>query len=139
MCIRDRGRDTRIDSPASAMDGAVRIDAAKPVLNREIGLANMGGNKEIYRQVMDVYEKENQDTIARLSAAIRDRRYEDATQIVHKVKGSSGSIGANPLNSISTQLQQALQDKDETVIPALAQQFIQTMQTLLQEIADMRE
>ena len=49
----------------------------------------MGDNLVLYHQVLEEYRNENQNTLDRLNAAINEKRYEDAKQIVHKVKSSS--------------------------------------------------
>ena len=77
------------------------IDTDTAVLDRQLGLKNMGGNKELYREVLEEYRNENQNTLDRLEAAVREKRYDDAAQIVHKVKSSSGSIGAKSLHDIA--------------------------------------
>jgi CheY-like chemotaxis protein len=68
------------------------VDTA--VLDRQLGLKNMGDNKELYLQVLKEYSKENQDTLDMLEAAVREKRYDDAAQIVHKIKSSSGTMVA---------------------------------------------
>ena len=75
------------------------------VLNRQLGLKNMGGNEKLYNQVLQEYYKENRDTLGALKAAIREKRYADAAQIVHKIKSSSGSIGAKSVQNAAGLLQ----------------------------------
>ena len=81
------------------------------VLDRQQGIKYMGGNKELYSRVLKEYRSENQDTLDRLDKAIREKRYEAAAQIAHKVKGISGSIGANLLQEAAASLQEALIEK----------------------------
>ncbi|MDD3521294.1 MAG: transporter substrate-binding domain-containing protein, partial [Actinomycetota bacterium] len=67
------------------------------VLDKSAGLKNIGGNEELYLLVLNEFFNENKNTVNELSEAIGEKRYADAAQIVHKVKGSSGSIGAKKL------------------------------------------
>ena len=46
-----------------------------------------------------------------LEAAVREKRYDDAAQIVHKIKSSSGSIGAKSLQDVAASLQKALEEE----------------------------
>ncbi len=104
------------------------------VLDRSAGLKNMGGDLEVYRQVLDAYHRENRDTPDTLCKAIEERRYPDAVQIVHKVKSSSGSIGAKALYEVSVELQKALSDSSEEEIPPLKERFVSLLGKLLEEI-----
>jgi len=105
-----------------------------PVLDRQLGLRNMGGNEELYNQVLREYYYENQDTLERLEAVVREKRYSDAAQIVHKIKSSSGSIGAPSLHDAASALQRVLnQGKTEEIIP-LQNSFSQLLSRLLDEL-----
>jgi two-component system sensor histidine kinase/response regulator len=105
------------------------------ILDKSAGLKNLGGDMEIYQQVLNEYYKENQDTLDKLSLAVEEKRYADAAQIVHKVKSSSGSIGARALYDLSVRLQKALQEKNESEIPFLHKGFSKMLRKLLEEIA----
>ncbi len=109
-------------------------DSEAPVLDREQGIKNMGGNVELYKNVLEEYRKENLDILDRLEAAIREKRYADAAQIVHKVKGSSGSIGANLLLEAAASLQEALKKERENEIAKLHERFSVLMRKLLDEL-----
>jgi len=104
------------------------------ILDQAAGEKNMGGDRAAYRQVLEAYRQENQDTEARLGQAIRERRYSDAAQIVHKVKSSTGSIGAGPLFETARALQRVLQAAGEDEIPPLAERFSLQLRKLRQEI-----
>ncbi|NLB44974.1 MAG: response regulator, partial [Clostridiaceae bacterium] len=104
------------------------------ILDQAAGEKNMGGDRAAYRQVLEAYRQENQDTEARIGQAIRERRYSDAAQIVHKVKSSTGSIGAGPLFETARALQRVLQSAGEDEIPPLAERFSLQLRKLRQEI-----
>ncbi len=106
------------------------------ILDTNSGLKSIGGNNDIYRQVLTEYFEENQETLKKLSLAIDEKRYSDAAQIVHKVKSSSGSIGAKPLYELSIKLQKALDDKKEEAIVLLHKDFKLKLRRLLEEIRE---
>ncbi|MFA6782699.1 MAG: Hpt domain-containing protein, partial [Sedimentibacter sp.] len=58
----------------------------------------------------------------------------DAAQIVHKVKSSSGSIGAKELYNLSIKLQKALEDENEIEISLLQQKYHKVLRKLLDEV-----
>lgn len=106
------------------------------VLDKSAGLKNMGGDIELYRQVLNEYFNENKDTVDKLSLAIHDKRYADAAQIVHKVRGSSGSIGAKVLYDLTITLQRVLNEENENEIPHLKEKFSRILRKLLEEIIE---
>ncbi|KXL51776.1 signal transduction histidine-protein kinase BarA [Anaerotignum neopropionicum] len=105
------------------------------ILDETAGLRNMGGNLEVYRQVLNEYYNENQETLEKLSLAVNEMRYADAAQIVHKVKSSSGSIGAKSLYELSIKLQKALDEKKEDEIALLQKEYSRRLKKLLAEIS----
>jgi len=104
------------------------------VLDRQLGLKNMGDNEELYHLVLKEYCKENQDTLDRLETAIREKRYADAAQIVHKAKSSSGSIGAKAIQDVAASLQKALEEEKGEEIMSLYGRFYKLLGKLLEEL-----
>ena len=80
------------------------------------------------------YSKENQDTLDMLEAAVREKRYDDAAQIVHKIKSSSGSIGAKSLQDVAASLQKALEEEKGEEILTLQNRFSELLNKLLEEL-----
>ncbi|MFA5524117.1 MAG: transporter substrate-binding domain-containing protein [Tissierellales bacterium] len=112
-------------------------DIAMDILQQSSGLKNMGGNKEIYLMVLKEYFNENQDTIDKLNLSIIEKRYDDASQIVHKIKSSSGSIGALKLYKLSIKLQEALNEGKEDEILPMKKKLVLMLRKLLSEISDL--
>ena len=104
-------------------------------LDEAAGLKNMGGNAKLYRQVLEEYSRENQDTPEMLTRATEEKRYADASQLVHKIKSSSGSIGATSLYELSVKLQKALDNREMNEIACLQKLFIRKLKGLLEEIS----
>lgn len=104
------------------------------VLDREEGLRYMGNNKSLYESVLEAYFNENQGVSENLDLDIKNGRYPEAAQTVHKVKSSSGSIGAKQLFEIAKALQKALEGGDEKEIASLRPQFTAAMKQLLATI-----
>lgn len=116
------------------MENESDIYMDRAVLDRQLGLKNMGDNLVLYHQVLEEYRNENQNTLDRLNAAINEKRYEDAKQIVHKVKSSSGSIGAKSLQEVAISLQKALNEEKNEEILLLQDKFSKILRKLLEEI-----
>ena len=109
------------------------------VLDRTAGLKSMGGRADIYQEVLMEYFDENQETGDKLAHAIKEKRYEDAVQIVHKVRSSSGSIGATSLYELSAKLLRSLGKGKEVEIAFLGDEFIGGLRKLLEEISKEEE
>jgi HPt (histidine-containing phosphotransfer) domain-containing protein len=105
------------------------------VLDKAAGLESMGGSEEIYRQVLLEYAGENADTSLKLDLAIAQKRFKDAAEIVHKIKSSSGSIGARALYETCAKLQKALEKERTEEIGALRDVFDSLLNGLLREIS----
>lgn len=116
------------------LENEPNIEPDTAVLDRQLGFKNMGGNEELYNQVLIEYRNENQDTLEKLEAAVREKRYTEATQIVHKVKSSSGSIGAKSLQAVAALLQKALNEEKEDEIVPLQDRFSKLLGKLLEEL-----
>jgi CheY-like chemotaxis protein len=109
-------------------------EADTVVLDRQQGLSYMGNNKTLYERVLKAYFEENQEINISLTAAIKNKCYEEAIQMVHKVKSSAGSIGAMQVFQIAMNLQKALEEPSEEEIARLYPQFIKAMDALLEDI-----
>lgn len=107
-----------------------------PVLDDLRGLRNLGNNEDIYRQVLQSYVQENASTMEELEHAIQQMDYAAAAQIVHKLKSSSGSIGANTLFGQSIKFQAALNRGNTEEIISLHTKFKMILEQLLEEIAE---
>jgi two-component system sensor histidine kinase/response regulator len=116
------------------LENELKQDQDTAVLDRQMGLRNMGGNLDLYHQVLEEYRNENQDTLDRLAAAVSEKRYADAVQIVHKVKSSSGSIGAKSLYDAAMALQKALYEEKEEEVVSLQERFSELFRRLLEEL-----
>lgn len=71
-----------------------------------------------------------------MTSLMRDKRYIEAARVIHKVKGSSGSIGAKKIYELAIELQKVLELEQETDIRALYEDFHGTFKRLLAEITD---
>jgi HPt (histidine-containing phosphotransfer) domain-containing protein len=94
----------------------------------------MGDNAVLYERVLKAYFNENQEVIANLDFAIKAESFQEAAQIVHKVKSSSGSIGAKQLFEIAKDFQKALESGAEKEIINFYPQFVAAMKLLLDTI-----
>ena len=116
------------------LEKEAEVDEDTEVIDRHLGIKNMGDNEELYHLVLKEFREENLDTLDRLETAVREKRYADAAQIVHKIKSSSGSIGARPLQHVASSLQKALEEENEEEIEPLKESFLKLLGKLFEEL-----
>ena len=112
--------------------------AGSDALDTADGLKRIGGDEAVYRLVLDAFAEENQSVGEELKRVIAAKDFDQAIQIVHKIKSSSGSIGAANLHDTAAELQQALKERDDDAITRLHDLFQQRLSQLLRAIEDYR-
>lgn len=111
-------------------------DAPELVLDKAAGLKMVGGNLQLFELILGEFLKENVSLEEDINAAIEGKNYVEAAQLVHKVKGSSGSIGAKALYNTAVSFQKALKEDDKQGISELHAQFVRKLVKLLAAIKE---
>ncbi len=93
----------------------------------------------MYSMILKEYFEENQGTAKHLNQALEENNVEEALQIIHKLKSSSGSIGAKRLYETATLLQEVLKGKDSSEIQPLKVSFSEMIEQILEEIGNLIE
>jgi two-component system, sensor histidine kinase and response regulator len=107
---------------------------SESVLDTEDGIKRIGGDAELYRMILKEYFVENNTIASVLKEKIDMKDYDEAGQIVHKIKSSSGNIGAKSLYEAASELQKFLQKNDEAYILKKQRIFQKILSNLLTEI-----
>ncbi|MDY0064527.1 MAG: transporter substrate-binding domain-containing protein [Bacilli bacterium] len=106
----------------------------KHLLDVPTGLKNLGANPSLYNQVLQLYYTENQAFLEQLEPLINNKDYQAAAKSVHKLKSSTGSIGAKAVYEQLVLLQQQLQaEQEEDIMQSLAI-FKTSFKQLIEEI-----
>lgn len=103
-------------------------------LNTALGLRSFGGNKELYKQVLSIYRYENESTDKVIKGFIEAGDYESAALEVHKLKSSTGTIGASQLYDLCVTFQMQLKSKDEEGIEITKDLFFEAFRRVQDEI-----
>lgn len=107
---------------------------SETILEEKTGLLNVGGNETVYQTILQIFYDENQSTLGLLQASIDKNDFGEALQIVHKIKGSTGTIGARILYQTAVSYQKALQDNNLEQVREYHLIFIRQLNSLLKEI-----
>ncbi|MCH4886033.1 transporter substrate-binding domain-containing protein [Acidaminobacter sp. JC074] len=104
---------------------------ASELIDYQKGIQMLGGNEDMYRQVIHLFLEENIETVKQLTEAAEKNNYEDIISIAHKVKGSSGSIGAEGVRQLASDLQKAAEQEEENEINLLKDHFVLQFEDLM--------
>jgi len=106
------------------------------ILDTEDGLKRIGGDQTVYRLVLQEFANENLTVGEELRKVITTGDFSAATQIVHKIKSSAGSIGAEGVHEVAAELQKSLQALDSAAIQKLHESFQTQLRDLLHTIKE---
>jgi len=107
---------------------------ADEVLIEKIGLNNVANDKDFYKIVLNEFYIENQDSMEQLDDLLTNKDYKEASQVVHKIKGSSGSIGALQIHKLSIEFQEALKNEDVDAVEQIRKTYLSRFLELLKAI-----
>jgi PAS domain S-box-containing protein len=87
---------------------------AIPEINTNAALERLGGNTELFKEILSRFVDEYADIDQKLDKALAESNSQEQYQIVHNIKGVSGNIGADKLFSIADKLCMALKEDADT-------------------------
>mgnify|MGYP001284798674 FL=1 len=85
----------------------------KHTLNIENGLEMMGGNSELYCELIEEFLNTGDINIEELTNLAKTNNYEKAASKVHRIKGSSAAIGGERLQEICAQVEAIFRRKTD--------------------------
>lgn len=77
-------------------------------LDAEAGLYHSNSNRNVYLKVLQGFVRDYGGSSFNLRQMIESSRYEDASRVVHTIKGLCGTIGANHLQNLGASLESQL-------------------------------
>ncbi len=104
------------------------------ILDSADGIRRIGGDHDVYRLILQEYLNENENVSSTLNEKITQEDYAEAVQIVHKIKSSSGNIGAKSLYSAASELQDALTSAEQETISCKYSVFTTLFARLMIEV-----
>lgn len=114
-------------------------NGAPSVLNTADGIKRIGGDYKLYLQILQAFYTENNSIATALKDKIIAGDYDAAVQIVHKIKSSSGNIGAKSLFETAAELQKLLNAREDVEILKWHNKFQSLLNQLLIEITEILE
>ncbi|MDX1737311.1 MAG: response regulator, partial [Alphaproteobacteria bacterium] len=81
-------------------------------INAKIGIAQLGGKKERYLELLQNYSSDYLDVGRKLEELLKNKSYDEAKLLSHSLKSVSAYIGAERLNAVSSEMEQLLIEKN---------------------------
>jgi two-component system sensor histidine kinase/response regulator len=106
--IRNISSDTSELLPSPASNGRELPRPKLPGIAYAEGLARVGGNRKLYTKLLLQFAASNSDTPNKLRNALGRGDFQEASRLIHTVKGVAANIGANDLAAAAAQLETAL-------------------------------
>ena len=108
-----------------------------PAINVAEAASRIGTNNAFFIEILKQFYMESVDIEQDITAAINSYNYEAAADIAHKLKSSSGNIGANDLYKITSELNSVLKTNDQAAASELLPPFLLQLDRVLKEIANL--
>ncbi|MBF0501752.1 MAG: PAS domain S-box protein [Candidatus Riflebacteria bacterium] len=112
-------------------------DLSIPVIdgiNVRNGLQRLLGKREMYFNLLSRFAEEHSETAIKVSEAIGYGNVAVAERLIHSFKGIAGNLGAEKMQQISQQLEQALKKSDSEKIHDCLNQFGESLRKLIGNI-----
>jgi len=112
-------------------------------LNLQEGIERLGGNREIFGDILSDFCEEHATFHTTLEACLAKGDFKGAATLAHSIKGAAGNISAPHLFETAKNLEQACWDKKEKeikrLLPPAHNSFLQVCDAARQFIAQIRE
>ncbi|MHC1787854.1 MAG: transporter substrate-binding domain-containing protein [Christensenellales bacterium] len=135
-CPTDATAPAAVAGPFSISGEPAKLPAADdgPALESAKAIRDLGIDEKLYSSIVREYLKENEETGQTLQQQLDASNFSQAALTVHKIKSSSGSIGARKLADCAARLQKALQAGEGEAAREESARFQQLLSETLGEI-----
>jgi PAS domain S-box-containing protein len=106
-----------------------------PGIDLQTGLGRVGGNRELYRNLLFKFQRDYRDSTQQVKEALELKDQELSTRLAHTVKGVAGNLGAKSLQSAAADLEAACKNNDLKNIDSLLDTFQEELQIVYEGIA----
>jgi len=120
-------------------DDGAEADGLPPLagIDTDVGLADVGGNVELYRSLLGKFHNDYVGAAAKINAAIEKGNIEVAHLLLHAVKGVSGVLGALRVRACADDLETKLIGRDPEATRAAVGDFTAALTEVLESIGSL--
>ena len=129
--LKDKNKESEI------VDALNKISTLKE-LNTEEGIERVGGDIILYQTILFDFVNIFKDSVSKLDILFKEKRWDEASNFIHNIKGVTGNIGAESLFAIM-KLFEAELEKKEYNFTLLLQKYKEEFDTISLLIKTLKE
>lgn len=114
--------------------GVLHRQKRNPVIYYEETRKRIGCTPEVLDKILRQYYNETLGVAAAVVSAIEEEDFTKASEIIHKLKSSSGNIGAKELYQVASDLNSALKSDDRSLIQKILPEFLEQTKLVQSEL-----
>jgi len=103
------------EAPGESGDGAG--PDGESVIDRELALKKLGGDEELFAEIIDLYLEDAPQVFSRLRHAVNAGDAEGVWKAAHRIKGSVGSLSATQAFAAARDLESVGREGDLAAVP----------------------
>lgn len=104
------------------------------VLDVKKGVASVGGNENVYRNILNTYYKESLEKIELIRNSLQVKDIATFTVYVHAVKSASASIGADVVSAMFKDLEAAGKSNNLTFIESHVENYLHALKDMTEKV-----
>ncbi len=112
---------------------------ALPGLDTRDGLSRLGGDANLYWDLLEKFSLNQADTDKKIKEALGVKDMETAARIAHTIKGVAGNIGARQLYETASQLDTAIKEEAMNLVQTLVPQFSGNLGIVIRGIIELKK
>ncbi|WP_082464576.1 PAS domain-containing hybrid sensor histidine kinase/response regulator [Dethiosulfatarculus sandiegensis] len=82
-----------------------------PGISRQAAMRSVGDDKELFEELLDLFLAHNTESGPSINQALLDRDTENAAKLMHSLKGTAATLGAQALEKATRELEMAIREK----------------------------
>lgn len=103
-------------------------------LNLGTTLANIGGDRSLMRALLQQFQSEAENLVPTVRQLLADGQTRDAARLLHTIKGTAGTLGAETLSVAAKQTELAVKEGNPTQIDDGLQQCALLIRPIIDEL-----
>lgn len=83
-----------------------------------------------YLEVLDVFLDNTPGVIEDFKVRIKERNFQEASELCHLIKGGASSIGLDLISDVAHDIEKACKNGNSSIIPGLLEKLVELVQQL---------
>lgn len=130
--VEDTGNTAK--SSDNKIDSKPEPERSTNIINREKGISYCAGSEDFYKNILRTYCKQGHTYETQLKQLYEDNNWDEYRVIVHALKSSSLTIGAENFSEVSKKQEFAVKDNNITYIKETFDEYLISFSALLETI-----